>query len=312
MDVDPIASLTVHQLRVFTVMADALSLSQAARELDLAPSTVSAHIAQLERSIGARLFDRSRGRRGLQLTDAGELLAETSREALRTLEVGARRALDQTGSKRAVVNLGCGIRFSERLLPALVKRLREDAQDLDVRVLVAGEYILHQQLLRGRLDLCIWRGPIEEPRIGLKPLGIRRELVLVAPPNHRLAGKRNVPMAALENEQFILPKRPASSRVLLERKAEELGVRLDITLELSHPGARFAAAAGGLGIADSDRSSAELARERGKIAILDVVEFPLDLEWSILWNHGRFLASTEKALSELTDYFAVLPSEDIW
>ncbi len=176
MDVDPIASLTVHQLRVFTVMADALSLSQAARELDLAPSTVSAHIAQLERSIGARLFDRSRGRRGLQLTDAGELLAETSREALRTLEVGARRALDQTGSKRAVVNLGCGIRFSERLLPALVTKLREDAQDLDVRVLVAGEYILHQQLLRGRLDLCIWRGPIEEPADRSQTLSrIRRE-----------------------------------------------------------------------------------------------------------------------------------------
>jgi LysR family transcriptional regulator, low CO2-responsive transcriptional regulator len=312
MDVDPIASLTVHQLRVFSVMADALSLSQAARELDLAPSTVSEHIAQLERSIGTRLFDRSRGRRGLRLTDAGELLAETAREALRTLEVGARRALDQTGSKRAVVNLGCGIRFSERLLPALVKRLREDAQDLDVRVLVAGEYILHQQLLRGRLDLCIWRGPIEEPRIGLKPLGIRRDLVLVAPPNHRLAGKHNVPMAALENEQFILPKRPASSRVLLERKAEELGVRLDITLELSHPGARFAAAAGGLGIADADRSSAELAQERGKIAILDVAGFPLDLEWAILWYHGRFLASTERALSELTDYFAGVPTEAIW
>ncbi len=89
-------------------------------------------------------------------------------------------------------------------------------------------------------------------------------------------------------------------------------MRLDIAFELSHPGARFAAAAGGLGIADADRSSAELAQERGKIAILDIVGFPLDLEWSILWNHGRFLASTENALSELTDYFAVLPREDIW
>jgi DNA-binding transcriptional LysR family regulator len=136
--------------------------------------------------------------------------------------------------------------------------------------------------------------------------------VLVAPANHRLAGKRSVPMAALENEQFILPKRPASSRVLIERKAEELGVRLNITLELSHPGGRFAAAAGGLGIADADRVSAELARERGKVEILDILGFPLDLEWSILWNHGRFLASTERALSELTDYFAAVPNENIW
>jgi DNA-binding transcriptional LysR family regulator len=312
MDADPIASLTVHQLRVFIVMADALSLSQAARELDLAPSTVSAHIAQLERSIGTRLFDRSRGRRGLRLTSAGEFLAETSREALTTLEVGARRALDQTGSKRAIVNLGCGIRFSERLLPALVARFREHAKDLDVRVLVAGEYILHQQLLTGRLDLCIWRGPIEEPRIGLKPLGIRRELVLVAAADHRLAGKQNVPMAALESEQFILPKRPASSRVLLERKAEELGVRLNIGLELSHPGARFAAAASGLGIADADRATAEIARERGEVIILDIAGFPLELEWSILWNHGRFLASTERALSELTEYFAAAPDKAIW
>ena len=59
-------------LQSFVLVAELGSFSAAARQLDVAQSTVSKQIAQLEVSFGVRLFNRST--RSLSLTDAGERL----------------------------------------------------------------------------------------------------------------------------------------------------------------------------------------------------------------------------------------------
>ena len=61
---------------VFRAVAHELSFSRAAEKLSLSQPSVSHQIALLETEIGVRVFDRDRGRAGLRLTHAGEVLLE--------------------------------------------------------------------------------------------------------------------------------------------------------------------------------------------------------------------------------------------
>jgi DNA-binding transcriptional LysR family regulator len=61
---------TLSNLESFVRSAELTSFSEAARRLGLTPAAVSRNVAQLERNLGIRLFQRST--RGLTLTEAGE------------------------------------------------------------------------------------------------------------------------------------------------------------------------------------------------------------------------------------------------
>jgi DNA-binding transcriptional LysR family regulator len=71
-------------LRVFRDVVESGSFTAAAERLGISPPMASKHVAQLEKSLGARLLHRSS--RHLSLTEAGEAWYEQSRRALDLLD----------------------------------------------------------------------------------------------------------------------------------------------------------------------------------------------------------------------------------
>jgi DNA-binding transcriptional LysR family regulator len=80
-------------LRVFREVVEAGSFTAAAGRLSMSPPMASKHVAQLEKSLGARLLHRSS--RHLSLTEAGTAWYEQSRRALDLLDA-AEAAIGQT------------------------------------------------------------------------------------------------------------------------------------------------------------------------------------------------------------------------
>ena len=74
----------LHAIRAFEAAARHLSMSHAARELNVTPGAVSRHVRALEENLGNALFVRRAT--GLELTSVGRALAEGTREALDRLE----------------------------------------------------------------------------------------------------------------------------------------------------------------------------------------------------------------------------------
>ena len=70
----------IKDLRVFTAVALAGSITQAAEYVHLSPSAASDRLADLERRIGTRLF--IRGPRGMRLNEAGEVFAQAAKRIL--------------------------------------------------------------------------------------------------------------------------------------------------------------------------------------------------------------------------------------
>src|SRR5215203_6890507 len=71
---DALSDLSLRQLMSFRAVADEGSFHGAADALDYTQSSVSQHVMALEAALGVRLFERSRGRRTVELTEAGGML----------------------------------------------------------------------------------------------------------------------------------------------------------------------------------------------------------------------------------------------
>ncbi|MGS0758948.1 LysR family transcriptional regulator, partial [Roseateles sp. GG27B] len=72
------------QLQLFLRLADAGSLSAAARQLQMSPAAASAALKRLEATLAVRLVERST--RSMRLTAEGELLRDHAQRALGLLD----------------------------------------------------------------------------------------------------------------------------------------------------------------------------------------------------------------------------------
>ncbi len=154
------------ELRHFAALdavARTRSFGAAARELGYTQSAVSQQIAQLERIVGQRLFDRPGGPRRVETTEAGLLLLGHA-DAI-VARIDAARADMAALAEGAAGTLRVGIYQSvgKRLLPALVQRFRAQWPLVGVRVREESDADALLRLLEhGELDLTFADLPLPE------------------------------------------------------------------------------------------------------------------------------------------------------
>jgi DNA-binding transcriptional LysR family regulator len=155
--------IDLRHLAALEAVARTGSFGRAARELGYTQSAVSQQIAQLERIVGQKLFDRPGGPRRVEPTEAGLLLLGHADAIVAQLD--AARADMAALAEGAAGTLRVGIYQSvgARLLPALVRRFREQLPLVGVRV---REESAAADLLRllehGELDLTFADLPLRE------------------------------------------------------------------------------------------------------------------------------------------------------
>ncbi|MBX6387110.1 MAG: LysR family transcriptional regulator, partial [Microbispora sp.] len=120
--------MELRHLRTFEVVARTLSVTQAAKELHYAQSSVSDQILALERELGTELFDRTQRR--LRLTPEGATLAEYAGRVFKLVEE-ARWAVAQPGDELVV---GALETLCAQRLPEVLTQYRARHPDVRVRV----------------------------------------------------------------------------------------------------------------------------------------------------------------------------------
>ncbi len=158
--------MEIHQLRLFREVVDAGSISEAARRLNLSQPPVSYHIKMLEQELQVTLFQR--GRRSIELTEAGRLLYERA-GALLDMESTVSREITEAGSRRTL-RIGVTPTTAPILIPALAVLGREDAS-LRFEVFDGTTFQLRDMLEKHLLDCTLMRTPVHTEGFPVASLG---------------------------------------------------------------------------------------------------------------------------------------------
>jgi DNA-binding transcriptional LysR family regulator len=179
----------LRQLRYFLAVAEAGSLSAAARRLYITQPALSLALGKLEEGVGVKLF--TRHARGVELTAAGEVFAEKARLALELIDDATLSARQAAGPPSSELIVGSLPATFSGLPRDLVSMFQSQHGPVTIRLRELS-YITHtDDLIAGRVDLAFLWPPYREPRLQFLELS-REPRVLGMSSRHPLAGRESV------------------------------------------------------------------------------------------------------------------------
>ncbi|ATW51317.1 LysR family transcriptional regulator [Streptomyces peucetius] len=193
--------MDLRRLRYFSILAEELNFTRAARRLYIAQPALSQQIKALERDIGAQLIHRSSG--GCTLTAVGTVVAREADELLVHVAAAQERIRAAIGGRQGPLRLAYTRSARGSLVDAIVTEFRARNPDIDL-VLQTG-WTTHNitELLAGRLDAAFVRPPVDTPGIQCRHIA-REELLLAVPADHLLARERRIARQRIAAEPVIL------------------------------------------------------------------------------------------------------------
>lgn len=174
--------ISLDRLRTLVAIADLGSFAEAARMLNLAPPTVSLHIADLEARVGGKLLSRTRGR--VQPSAIGETLVERARRLLADAEQALEDVERQVQGLAGRVRLGASTGAIAQLLPQALETLSQHHPAIDVQVAVLTSQDTLKKLAEGALEIGLVALP-QAPVKGLRIEPWRRDPVMAFLPARR-------------------------------------------------------------------------------------------------------------------------------
>ena len=237
---------TLANLESFVRSAESGSFSSAARRLALTPAAVSRNVAQLERNLGVRLFQRST--RGLTLSEAGERFLRSVQGGLDSIQGAIADITVNAGQPAGVLKLnaapGLGMDYLLPLMPAFLERYPAVVPDwyFDNRPL---------DLIAGGFDAAIGGGFDLPDGMVARELG-RIHLIAVASPAFLRGKRRPKEPGALAEIASVAMRSPLSGRmrtnVMRNIAGSETAVVLKPVITVNDPDALCRATLLGLGV----------------------------------------------------------------
>jgi len=168
--------MDIDQARTFLAITAHGSFLEAATQLHVTQSTVSARIQRLEEELGNRLFVRNRA--GASLTPAGRRFLDYAKRLVLTADQ-ARSDVGLPERYRASLRVGGRIALWEGFLPQWVGWMRKRAEDVVIRSEIGFEEDLMRRLIEGTLDIGLMYTPSHSPGLVVEHL-FDETLVLVS------------------------------------------------------------------------------------------------------------------------------------
>jgi LysR family transcriptional regulator, low CO2-responsive transcriptional regulator len=297
-------NITMRQLQVFRAVARHLSYTKAGAELHLTQPAVSMQIRQLEDVLGLPLFEQI-GKR-VQLTVAGQELIGYSRriadqlEEIRDLFDALRSG--EYGTLRLAVP-GTANHFTTRLLAAF----RREHPGVSFRLDVANRQGVLELLAENETDLVIMGKPPDDASL-VSERFMDNPLVVIAPPDHLLAGRRATPLDELKDETFLVREPGSGTRSAMERFFSARGITLTTPMALASNEAIKQAVSAGLGLGIVSLHTLELELSATRLVTLDAEGFPIMRHWYLVHRKGKRLAPVVEAFSA----FVLTETRHLW
>jgi DNA-binding transcriptional LysR family regulator len=299
----PMRHLSLRQLQVIRTVADLGSMAEAARALHMTGPAVTQQIQQLERTLGAPVFDRL-GRR-LRLTVVGERVAAAAGDVQARLgllykEMDALRKRDDGTLHLGILGTGTHI------LPPLLAEFRRRTPGIAVQMMVLPREELVRHLLEGDVDLALMgRGAVPDAAAagaGGAPLAMEpfatNPHVIIAWPGHPLADARGIAPIELRHEAIVQREPGSGTRAMLDAflAMHRIAPRERITVSGNEMAKH--AVMSQLGISLTSMHTLFLELKTGALVRLHVDHTPIERTWYVVYHPDRWLPPAAAAFRD--------------
>lgn len=288
-------TLTLRQLDALREIGAAGSLVAAAARMNMTPAALTARVKALEETLGVTLFDRLPS--GLRPNMAGEIALASARK----IDL----AIREFGETMESVRTGAGGRLSVGVVstakyfaPRLISAFTQQFPGLDLRLLIGNRDETMTSLKNFDVEVALTGRPASDLPAAKLSIG-PHPYVIIAPPTHRLVGRRHIRKGELAGEAFLFRESGSGSRSLFEYFIGDIAIhRTQIGIELGSNETIKQAVMAGLGIAliSAHTIAAEIAD--GRLACLDISGLPIVRQWYVIHRTDRELSPTARAFRD--------------
>ncbi|KQT88011.1 LysR family transcriptional regulator [Aurantimonas sp. Leaf443] len=291
-------TLTLRQLRSIQAVNQHGTVAAAARSLGLTAPAVTLQIKQLEDDFGLSLFDRTS--EGMRLTAAGS----ATLRAANAIETTLRALGDEVDAIKGIrfgnIKLGV-VSTAKYFAPRLIAAFKADHPDIEIKLLVGNRSDIIADLKSYKLDIALMGRPPTEFPVDATFFG-DHPLVMIAAPDHPLAGRRDICKEALLKETIIIREPGSGTRMSLESFFVEFDDALSRrAVEMGSNETIKQAVMAGLGIAFISAHTIAFEVEMKRLAILDVKNMPIRRQWFAVSRQERMAAPAEVAFRAFLD-----------
>lgn len=286
----------LNRLLVFHTAAELQSFTRASEKLNLTQPGISKHIRALEERCGVKLFDRL-GKR-IVLTQAGEILYETTKSIFSLIQEAEGRIDDLRGSKGGRLTIGSSITIGTHLLPGVLAEFRKAFPLVSVTVEMAPSEVIEKMVLSNAIDVGLVGHLATDPRLQSR-LFLKDELAVIVSSGHEWASRESITPGELADQPFILAKEGSGTRRIVEERLRKAGVSLRRVMEFGNTEGLKKAVEAGLGVSIASKYVIEQEAARGSICTLDLPGVGLERGLYVIQRREKHLTRAACELIEL-------------
>ncbi|RDI64023.1 LysR family transcriptional regulator [Nocardia pseudobrasiliensis] len=268
----------LRKMRYFVAVAEELHFGRAAERLGIAQPPLSQRIRELEKDLGARLFDRGRA---VTLTEAGQILLAESRDLLARWDRITTLVGKAHRGEMDALRVGVPPELAGRVLAAILTEFerRHPQVRLDLQELSTSEQL---RLLADRqIDAGLLQHPVDVIGLELGP-AIDTPLGVVLQRDSPLAAKSEVALPELSGHGVVLPPRAAAPGPYdtMLRQCWEHGFRPTRVVHARNPEFVLGLVLSGHGVAFDEGA---VARKEPRVVWRRLTGEPLRRRLSLAW-----------------------------
>jgi len=271
-------------MSIVLAVAEAGSLSAAARRLNTPPATASRKITELEEQLRAKLFDRSA--RKLTLTDSGLSYVAALKRILADLSEADRAASGEFASPTGELIVTAPTELGRlHIIPILAEFLRA-YPDIDIRLLLVERIV---SLPEAHVDLALRVGVLPDSRLIALRVGTIRRVVCASPAYLEARGTPKTPEDLAGHDCIVYEGFLGPDVWKFERDGTDLAVTVQPRLVVSNVHVGCDAARAGIGLTLAFSYQVKASIEEGTLTtVLDEFQ-PETLPVNFIYTAGRFM-----------------------
>jgi DNA-binding transcriptional LysR family regulator len=287
--------MTLHQIKIFLALARFRSFTRAAEDLGMSQPDVSVHVRNLQDELGVRLYEIV-GKR-TYLTEAGEALRQKGEQIFAQLQETEQLLSRMKGLLSGSFLIGAGTTIAMYILPNPLTEFGRKYPGINTHLRTGSSGAVEKMVASMEIELGFTIGlPI--PQVKSRTF-MKDEIVVILRPRHRLAKRRELSVAELLEENFVMRGAGSASWRFFEHIFPDRNSRPRVQMELDSTQAVKWAVANGVGISLVPKHAVVQELESGLLRIAHVKGYRLSCPLNIVTHPQRKLSPIAEAFLQI-------------